>query len=162
MAELNKIMLIGRLTKDPELRYIASGMAVAQLRMAVNHTYYKRGEGGAGGEKKEEVLYIDVAVWGKGGETVKKYLAKGRELFVEGRLQQEEWTDKQGQKRISYRVNADNFQFLGGGGQRSTTDEGGQGGAYDGGDEGGGGGGGSRGAAQDGPPAQQQEDDLPF
>jgi single-strand DNA-binding protein len=166
MAELNKIMLIGRLTKDPELRYTAGGAAVATLRMAVNHTYYKRQGEGAPGEKKEEVLYIDVNVWNKAAETVKKYTTKGKELFIEGRLQMQDWTDKQGQKRRDFRVVADNFQFLGGSGSRTTSnDEGGQGAAYDGGDsgDGGGGGGAARGAPQqDGPPAQQQEDDLPF
>ncbi|MBL8842545.1 MAG: single-stranded DNA-binding protein [Planctomycetes bacterium] len=168
MAELNKILLIGRLTKDPELRYTASGMAVAQLRMAVNHTYYKR-QGDGPGEKKEEVLYIDVNVWGRSAETVKKYTSKGKELFVEGRLQMQDWTDKQGQKRRDFRVNADNFQFLAGqgsgqgGGRPQQTDEGDQGGpppdAFDGGGGGGGGGGATR---HDGPPSQAQEDDLPF
>lgn len=154
MAELNKILLIGRLTKDPELRYLASGMAVCQLRMAVNHTYRTKEE------KKEEVLYIDVTVWGRSAETVKKYVTKGRELFIEGRLQQDEWTDKQGQKRISYKVNADNFQFLGGGtgaggGRNVDPAEGGgpQGESYDGGDAM---------PREPGPPVQAQEDDLPF
>ena len=128
MAELNKVLLIGRLTKDPELRFTPSGTAVAQLRMAVNHTY-RTGEGGK--EKKEEVLYIDVSVFGRSAETVKQYLSKGRELFIEGRLRQDEWTDKTtNQKRISYNVVADRFQFIGGGqgrgGQRDATpDEGG-------------------------------------
>ncbi len=155
MAELNKILLIGRLTKDPELRYTPGGMAVAQLRMAVNHTYRSKEE------KKEEVLYIDVSVFGRGAETVKKYVTKGRELFIEGRLQQNDWTDKQGQKRTTMRVVADNFQFIGsgqGGGRPQQTDDGEQGGppaeSFDG------GGGGA--ARQDGPPAQAQEDDLPF
>jgi single-strand DNA-binding protein len=109
MAELNKVMLIGRLTKDPELRYTPGGAAVAQLRMAVNHTYRTKEE------KKEEVLYIDVSIFGRGAETAKQYLAKGRELFIEGRLQQNDWEDKNGQKRTTYRVIADRFQFLGGG-----------------------------------------------
>lgn len=156
MAELNKIMLIGRLTKDPDLRYTPSGMAVAKLRMAVNHTYRSKEE------KKTEVLFIDVSVWGKGAETVKKYVTKGRELFVEGRLQTDEWTDKQGQKRQSFQVNCDNFQFLSSGsGGKTTEADGSQGGAYDGGDAGGGDAGPGP-ARQDGPPAQQQEDDLPF
>lgn len=109
MAELNKVMLIGRLTKDPELRYTPGGAAVAQLRMAVNHTYRAKEE------KKEEVLYIDVSIFGRSADTAKQYLAKGRELFVEGRLQQNDWEDKSGQKRTTYRVIADRFQFLGGG-----------------------------------------------
>ena len=124
MAELNKVLLIGRLTKDPELRFTPSGTAVAQLRMAVNHTY-RTGEGGK--EKKEEVLFIDVSVFGRSAETVKQYLSKGREVFIEGRLQQDEWTDKNtNQKRISYRVIADRFQFLGGGQGRGAQREGGE------------------------------------
>ena len=115
MAELNKILLIGRLTKDPELRYTPSGTAVAKLRMAVNHTYRVKEE------KKQEVLYIDVSVFGRSAETVKQYTTKGRELFIEGRLQQDEWTDKNNQKRISYGVVADRFQFLGSGSGRQTT-----------------------------------------
>jgi single-strand DNA-binding protein len=111
MAELNKILLIGRLTKDPELRYTPAGSAVAQLRMAVNHTYRSKEE------KKEEVLYIDVSVFGRSAETVKQYLSKGREVFIEGRLQQNDWTDKTGQKRTTFRVVADRFQFIGGSGR---------------------------------------------
>jgi len=156
MAELNKILLIGRLTKDPELRYTPAGTAVAQLRMAVNHTYRTKEE------KKEEVLYIDVSVFGRSAETVKQYLAKGREVFIEGRLQQDNWEDKQGQKRTTYRVVADRFQFIGGrgggapGGTREMA-------ADDG--------GGSSGPADvsDAPPPREAsneaaaaEDDLPF
>jgi single-strand DNA-binding protein len=164
MAELNKILLIGRLTKDPELRYTPGGAAVAQLRMAVNHTYRSKEE------KKEEVLYIDVNVFGRSAETVKQYLSKGRELFIEGRLQQQEWQDKTtGQKRSTMRVVADRFQFIGGGGRGAGTG-------------GGGGGGGERemgaeeggapadtadaGDASGAPPRQEAgappEDDLPF
>jgi len=159
MAELNKVMLIGRLTKDPELRYTPGGAAVAQLRMAVNHTYRTKEE------KKEEVLYIDVSIFGRSADTAKQYLAKGRELFVEGRLQQNDWEDKAGQKRTTYRVIADRFQFLGGGqGQgrgaggaprEMAMEEGGpppdQGGESMG--------GGEAPARESGPPP---EDDLPF
>lgn len=156
MAELNKILLIGRLTKDPDLRYTQSGGAVATLRMAVNHTYRVKDE------KKEEVLYIDCTVWGKSAENAKQYLTKGREVFVEGRLQMNDWTDKQGQKRRDFRVNADRFNFIGssgGGGRqgasREAEAEAEVGGAppetFDGGDA---------------PPrqdaSQQQADDLPF
>lgn len=110
MSEFNKVILIGRLTKDPELRYTPSGSAVAQLRLAVNHTYRSKEE------KKEEVLYIDVNVFGRSAETVKQYLSKGREILVEGRLQQNDWTDKtSGQKRTTYRVVADRFNFIGSG-----------------------------------------------
>lgn len=160
MSEFNKVILIGRLTKDPELRYTPSGSAVAQLRLAANYTYRTKEE------KKEEVLFIDVSVFGRSAETIKQYMSKGREILVEGRLQQNDWTDKtSGQKRTSYRVVADRFQFLGsgrgagaggGGGEREMAAE--EGGsppeAIDAGDSGGG-------------PARQEagappEDDLPF
>jgi single-strand DNA-binding protein len=161
MAELNKIMLIGRLTKDPDLRYTPGGMAVVKLRMAVNHTRYVGKPGEEKREKKQEVLFIDVSVFGRSAETVKQYTSKGRELFIEGRLQQDEWTDKQGQKRISYGVIADTFQFLGGGrqgGERETTAEegGGSGPAetYDAGDAP------SRSEAHSAP--NEKVDDLPF
>jgi single-strand DNA-binding protein len=155
MAELNKILLIGRLTKDPELRYTPAGTPVTQLRMAVNHTYRARDNK----EKREEVLFIDVNVFGPGAETLKQYLSKGRELFVEGRLQQQDWQDKQGQKRTTFRVVADRWQFLGGRapGEREAPAE--DGGAqaeaeaaptFEGGEA-------------PAPPAQaQKEDDLPF
>ena len=116
MAELNKILLIGRLTKDPDLRYTPSGAPVAALRLAVNHTYRTKEE------KRVEVLFIDVSVFGRSAETVKQYLNKGREVFIEGRLQQDEWDDKKtGQKRISYRVVADRFQFIGSGAGRGAA-----------------------------------------
>ena len=152
MAELNKVLLIGRLTKDPDLRYTAAGMAVVTLRMAVNHTYRAKEE------KKEEVLYIDVNVWGKSAELAKQYLTKGREVFIEGRLQQNDWTDKQtNQKRTSYRVNADRFQFLGSGRQQGaggdpSEESGPPPEAFDGGEAP---------ARQSAPPAEK-EDDLPF
>src|SRR5262245_41014523 len=161
MAELNKILLIGRLTKDPELAYTPAGMAVAKLRMAVNHTYRSKEE------KKQEVLYIDVSVFGRSAETVKQYLSKGRELFIEGRLQQDEWTDKANQRRISYRVVAARFQFIGGSRAGGARD----GGAREGGREMAAEEGGGRGPetfdASEPPPAQEssapaQEDDLPF
>ncbi|MSR46591.1 MAG: single-stranded DNA-binding protein [Planctomycetes bacterium] len=156
MAELNKILLIGRLTKDPEMRYTTAGMAVITLRMAVNHSYFTKDEG-----KKQEVLYIDANFWGKQAETLKKYTTKGKELLVEGRLQMNDWTDKQGQKRRDFRINGDNFQFLGSsaGGRQVDSSEGGQGNAYDGGDTAPGS---PASAPQDAPPQQAQEDDLPF
>jgi single-strand DNA-binding protein len=161
MAELNKVMLIGRLTKDPELRYTPSGAAVAQLRMAVNHTYRTKEE------KKEEVLYIDVSVFGRSAETVKQYVQKGRELFIEGRLQQNDWQDKtSGQKRTSYKVIADRFQFLGGG--RGAGAGGGGGGEREMAAEEGGAPAESVDAGEPGnaPPRQEggapPEDDLPF
>jgi single-strand DNA-binding protein len=111
MAELNKVLLIGRLTRDPELRYTPGGMAVADFRMAVNHTYRVKEE------KREEVCFIDINVLGRSAEVVKEYLGKGREVFIEGRIQLNSWENPQGEKRSKYRVVADRFQFLGGRGE---------------------------------------------
>ena len=107
MIELNKIFLAGRLTQDPELRYTASGVAVTTLRMAVNTTFYPRD-----GEKKEEVLYIDVVSWRKQAEAAVQYLRKGSPLFVEGRLQSRRWETQEGQKRTTIEVQADRVQFM--------------------------------------------------
>lgn len=109
MAELNKVLLIGRLTKDPDLRYTPGGLAVAEFRLAVNHTYRTKEE------KREETCFVDVSVFGRSGEVVKQYLQKGREVFVEGRLQFDAWEGPNGEKRSKHRVIADRFQFLGSG-----------------------------------------------
>ena len=126
MAELNKVLLIGRLTKDPELRYTPSGTAVADFRLAANHSYRTRDN-----EKREEVCFIDINVMGRSAEIAKEYLGKGREVFVEGRLQLSSWDGPDGQKRSKYRVIADRFQFLGsrsegrsGGGDFAASDPG--------------------------------------
>jgi len=107
MASLNKVLLIGRLTRDPELRYIPSGAAVAEFGFAVNR-YYNT----PGGERKEDTCFLEVSAWGKLGETVQNYLRKGRQVFVEGHLTYSEWQNQEGQKRSRIRVVADNIQFL--------------------------------------------------
>ena len=109
MANLNKVLLIGRLTRDPELRYIPSGAAVAEFGLAVNR-YYNT----PGGERKEDTCFLEVSAWGKLGETVQNYLRKGRQVFVEGHLNYSEWQNQEGQKRSRIRVVADNIQFLDG------------------------------------------------
>ncbi len=109
MASLNRVMLIGNLTRDPELRYIPSGTAVTTFTLAVNRVYKT-----PSGEKKEEVSFIRVVVWGKMGETCAEYLKKGSSCFVEGRLQSRSWDAPDGQKRSITEVNALNVQFLGG------------------------------------------------
>jgi single-strand DNA-binding protein len=113
MAELNKVLLIGRLTKDPELRYTPGGIAVAEFRMAVNHTYRTKEE------KREETCFIDISVLGRSAEVIKEYLQKGREVFVEGRLQLDSWETPNGEKRSRYKVIADRWQFIGGSGRSS-------------------------------------------
>ncbi|MBI4432212.1 MAG: single-stranded DNA-binding protein [Candidatus Omnitrophica bacterium] len=107
MASLNKVLLIGNLTRDPELRYIPSGSAVASFTLAVNRVYKLQN-----GEKKEEVSFIRVVVWGRMAETCGEYLKKGSPAFVEGRLQSRSWDGPDGQKRNATEVIAQNIQFL--------------------------------------------------
>ena len=109
MANLNRVLLIGNLTRDPEVRYTPKGTAVADIGIAVNRVY-----SGDDGEKKEEVTFVDVTLWGRQAEVAQEYLKKGRQVFVEGRLQLDTWDDKQtGQKRSRLRVVAENMQMLG-------------------------------------------------
>lgn len=108
MASLNKVLLIGNLTKDPELRYTPQGTAVANLRLAINRKFKTRNQ-----EAKEEVCYITVVVWDKQAETCNQYLQKGRPVFIEGRLQSRSWEDSTGQKKNVIEVRAERVQFLG-------------------------------------------------
>jgi len=110
MASLNKVLLIGNLTRDPELRYIPSGTAVAKFGLAVNRDYTDR----ASGEKKESVCFVDITVWGKQAEICNQYLSKGRPVFLEGRLEFSSWETKEGDKRNKLEVVAERVQFLGG------------------------------------------------
>ena len=107
-ANMNKVFLMGNLTRDPELRYVPSGTAVANFTLAVNRPYKD-----AAGEKKEEVSFIRVVVWGKMAEVCGEYLAKGRPVLVEGRLKSRTWEAQDGQKRSALDVVAMNVQFLG-------------------------------------------------
>lgn len=109
MASLNKVLLIGNLTKDPELRYTPQGTAVTNLRLAVNRKYKDRNQ-----ELKEEVCFITVVAWDKQAEICNQYLQKGRPVFIEGRLQSRSWEDNAGQKRSVIEVRAERVQFLGG------------------------------------------------
>jgi len=107
MATLNKVFLIGNLTRDPEVRYLPSGKAVTDIRMAINNKFKL-----ASGEEREETCFVGVVVWGKQGEACGQYLSKGSPLLVEGRLQYDEW-EKDGQKMNRLRVVADRTQFIG-------------------------------------------------
>lgn len=109
MANLNKAMLIGRLTRDPELRYTQTGTAICKIGLAVNRTWR-----GQDGEKQEDTAFIDVTFFGKQAETLGQYMTKGRELYVEGRLELDQWEGKDGQKRSKLGVVGEGFQFLGG------------------------------------------------
>src|ERR1700737_4195857 len=123
MASFNKVILLGNLTRDPEIRYTPKGSAVCDLGIAVNRQYTLEN-----GERREEVTYVDVVLWARLAEIAAEYLKKGRPIFIEGRLQLDTWDDKQsGQKRSKLRVIGENMQMLGSrgaGGGGSAADSG--------------------------------------
>ena len=124
MASFNKVILLGNLTRDPEVRYTPKGTAVTELGMAVNRVYTAEN-----GEKREETTFVDVTLWGRTAEIAGEYLKKGRPVFIEGRLQLDTWDDKQsGQKRSKLKVVGEGLQLLGsrpggGGGGGAGGDE---------------------------------------
>jgi single-strand DNA-binding protein len=123
MASFNKVILLGNLTRDPEVRYTPKGTAVTELGMAVNRVYTAEN-----GEKREETTFVDVTLWGRTAEIAGEYLKKGRPVLIEGRLQLDTWDDKQsGQKRSKLKVIGEGLQLLGGrpGGGGGGDDEGG-------------------------------------
>jgi single-strand DNA-binding protein len=141
MAGINKVILIGNLGRDPELRYTQGGTAVATLNLATTRSYTKQGSN----ERVEETEWHRVTVWGKTAEFCNQYLSKGRQVYVEGRLQTRKYEDKDGVTRYSTEVVAETVQFLGGrggGGGGELEGGGGGGGDYGGGGGGRGGGGG--------------------
>lgn len=109
MANLNRVFLMGNLTRDPELRYTPAGLAVASFGIAINSTWTSKT-----GEKKEEVCYVDISIFGRKAEVIGEYFSKGNPIFIEGRLQYNQWETKDGQKRNALRVVADSFEFIGG------------------------------------------------
>jgi single-strand DNA-binding protein len=124
MASFNKVILLGNLTRDPEVRYTPKGSAVCDLGMAVNRQYTLDN-----GEKREEVTYVDIVLWARLAEIAGEYLKKGRPVFIEGRLQLDTWDDKQsGQKRSKLRVIGETMQLLG---SRPSGGGGGGGGGAD-------------------------------
>jgi single-strand DNA-binding protein len=150
MASFNKVILLGNLTRDPEVRYTPKGTAVTELGMAVNRVYTAEN-----GEKREDTTFVDVTLWGRTAEIAGEYLKKGRPVFIEGRLQLDTWDDKQsGQKRSKLKVVGEGLQLLGG-------RPGGGGGG--GGDEEGG----SRPSSRPAPPpkaaaSEPDDDEIPF
>ena len=109
MANFNKVILAGNLTRDPELRYTPKGMAIAKFGLAVNRTWTNEA-----GEKKEEVTFVDVDIFGRTAENVSQYMRKGSPILIEGRLRLDQWDDKQtGQKRSKLGVVGEIVQFLG-------------------------------------------------
>lgn len=161
MASFNKVILLGNLTRDPQVRYTPSGTAVAELGLAVNRYWFDK----ASNSRREETTFVDVTLWGRDAEVAGEYLAKGRPVLIEGRLQLDTWDDKQsGQKRSKLRVVAERMQMLG-----SRGDGGGGGGG--GGRSSGAGAAATAGDPSDGPPigafdndapAPPPEDDVPF
>jgi single-strand DNA-binding protein len=153
MASYNKVLLLGNLTRDPEVRYTPKGTAVTDLGIAVNRQYTLDS-----GEKREEVTFVDVTFWGRTAEVAGEYLKKGRPVFIEGRLQLDTWDDKPtGQKRSKLKVMGEAMQMLGarqGGGGGDAPDEEPRGR--------------STGAARSssppkgGPPAEPDDDEIPF
>ena len=144
MASFNRVILLGNVTRDLELRYIPSGTAVCEFGLAVNRTYTT-----SGGEQRDETCFVDVKMWGRRGVVISEYFTKGRQIFIEGRLEFDSWETPEG-RRSRLRVVAENFEFIG---PRSS---GGGGGG-----RGSGGGGGRSGQAQDRRPAQEQQPQQP-
>jgi single-strand DNA-binding protein len=147
MSNYNKVLLMGRLTRDIELRHTPSNQPVANIGLAVNHNWTSRD-----GEKKEDTTFVDCEAWGRTAEVMSQYLSKGRPVFVEGRLRLDQWQDKDGGNRSKLKVVIDTFQFI-----DSRSDG-----------AGGGGGGGGRvpATAPAGAPGGEHqpisEDDIPF
>jgi single-strand DNA-binding protein len=121
---VNKVILVGRLGRDPETRYTGGGQAVANFSIATDETYKDRN-----GEKQKRTEWHKIVVWGKQAEIAQQYLKKGSLLFLEGRIQSREWQDKEGQKRTSFEIVASNFRMLGGRGDGAAVGAGGGAGA---------------------------------
>ena len=155
MANLNKVMLIGNLTRDPELRYTPSGKAVTDISLAINRVWNNEQ-----GQKQEDTIYVDVTLWGRQAELAQQYLSKGRSAYIEGRLQMDTWDDKEtGKKRSKLKVVGDHLQFMsdgkGGAGGGSAPAQGGPQAAQQR-------SGPPQGASAAPPNEFQEEDDIPF
>ncbi len=107
-SDLNKVIIIGRFTRDPELRYTQGGTSICSFSIANNRNYV------SGGEKKEQVSFFNCVAWAKTGEVIAEYCKKGQRIGIEGRLQQRSWDDQEGNKRQTVEIVVDNFQFLSG------------------------------------------------
>lgn len=150
MASYNKVILMGNLTRDVELRHTPNNQAVANIGLAVNRTYKSKE-----GENREETTFVDCEAWGRTAEVMAQYLSKGRPVMIEGRLKFDQWQDQQGQNRSKLKVVVETFQFIGG---RNDAAGGGGGG-------GGAGGAGAPMASQPPSTGQHQsvsDDDIPF
>jgi len=154
---VNKVILVGRLGRDPETRYTGGGQAVANFSVATDETYKDKN-----GERQKRTEWHKIVVWGKQAEIAQQYLKKGSLIFIEGRIQSREWQDKEGQKRTSFEIVATNFRMLGGRGDSAA----GGGGSFGSGsraeehDQSGGGEDFGGGAGASGP--EISDDDIPF
>ena len=167
MPNLNKVMLMGNLTRDPESKFLPSGTPVCELGMAINRFWTDQS-----GERKEQTCFVDLTAFGRQAETLGRYMKKGRPLYVEGRLDVQRWETPEGQKRSKLKVIVENFQFLGGRDDAASGGDpsmGASAGGYGGGRQGGGGGGGYGGGAPAQPAPQFErsapaldDDDIPF
>jgi single-strand DNA-binding protein len=116
MASFNRVILLGNLTRDPQLRYLPSNMAVCEFGLATSRRWRDRD-----GNQKEEVCFIDVEAFGRQAETINQYLTKGRSVLIEGHLRLDTWTGQDGQKRSKHRVVVESFQFVGGRGEATGS-----------------------------------------
>jgi single-strand DNA-binding protein len=156
VANFNKVILLGNLTRDIELRHTQSGQALAKFGMAINRKY------SVNGEQKESTCFVDLTAWGRQAEVLNQYVKKGSQLFVEGRLEYSTWESQEGGKRSKLEVVVENFQFVGG---RASGAGGGGGAAEEGGGErraAGGGGAARRAPAQEGAQGEVDYGDIPF
>jgi len=158
MPNLNKVMLMGNLTRDPELRYTPNNTAVVNMGMAINRRWRNQQ-----GEQQEETTFVDMEGFGRTAEVLNQYLKKGRPVFIEGRLKLDQWQNREGQNRSKLKVIIEQFQFI------DQRGDGGGGDSYGGGS--GGGAQSSRGGGQRSAPAEpddgpahesMSEDDIPF
>lgn len=125
MASFNKVILVGNLTRDPEVKYLPSSTAVAEIGLAVNRTWFDK----QSNTRKEDVTFIDVTLWGRTAEIAGEYLSKGRSVLIEGRLQLDTWQDKEtGKNRSKLKVVGEQMTMLGGRGDGGGSDGGGSGG----------------------------------
>ena len=154
MASYNRIVLMGNLTRDPQLSYTPSNTAVCKFGIATNRKWKDRE-----GNSREDVCFVDCTLFGRGGEVFNQYMSKGRSVLVEGRLNLDQWTTPEGDKRSKHVVTVENFTFVGSGGSG-----GGGGGGTGGGGTGGGGGGANAGPSGPGydEPPPPTDDDIPF
>ncbi len=125
MASYNKVILMGNLTRDPQLTYTSSNMAVCKFGLAANHSWKDRNTG----EKKEQVCFVDCVCFGRAGEVINQYMSKGKPIHLDGRLSFSQWEGQDGSKRSKLEVVVENFQFVGGPSDRQGGSGGGGGGA---------------------------------